>query len=152
MLTLVTYAANTGTAEPKFLPDGSSIPDNERWQILIQAPPAPEAAAHIIDGPPQQVLSIVNPGQQGGLFYFRFEELKLDNVIFEINCKVTSVTPALARDPFGFGFIDDERTIEAGLSAGKIFFHTPPQHPNSLSSIWLPTIRSTPTGSSRMWR
>jgi hypothetical protein len=123
MLTLVTYAANTGVP-----PDDPSLPLNERWRIQIQSPPAPQATAQIIAGPPQ-VLSIVNPGpgvdpdQPGGLAYFRFEEeLNLDNVIFEINCKVTSVTPAPGINPFGFGFLDKVKSLEAGLTAEKIYF------------------------------
>jgi hypothetical protein len=145
MFTLVTYAANTGAATKDFLPDGSLIPQNEHWQIQAQQPPAPEATAKIIAGPPQQVLSIVNPGpgvdpdQPGGLFYFRFEaELNLDNVIFEINCKVTSVTPAPGISPFGFGFIDNKKTLEAGLTAGKVFFVPTDEFPVATENVEFP--------------
>ena len=59
-------------------------------------------------------------------------------MIFEINCKVTSVTPAPGISPFGFGFIDNKKTLEAGLTVGKVFFVPTDEFPVATENVEFP--------------
>ena len=122
MLTLVTYAANTGAATKDFLPDGSLIPQNERWEMtdFPGQPGGADPGTTTATLTPNGTLHIEDDDPTARRIYARYDTLNsMDNAIFEINCKVISTDPAPGLtdvgNGVGFGFIDTEKSLEVKL-------------------------------------
>ncbi|HEY4848216.1 MAG TPA: hypothetical protein VIH87_10635 [Methylocella sp.] len=121
LVTYVTYAANTSV-----LPE-DMIPANQRWDIVPVPAGDPDKASASITG---DILRIVDPDPPLGPSvrqYARFDKLNsMDSAIFDINCKVISITPfggVGTHEVFGvgFGFDDDMKSLEVGLFTDTIF-------------------------------
>ncbi len=119
MLTLVTYAANTGVL-PNNPSNNPLIPANEVWS-MDDAPGQPSNTGsttafltpggilHISD--PDVFIPEVTNGNR--LVYARYDDLKsTDYAIFEINSRIISTGDSYG---VGFGFTDTKKSLEVAL-------------------------------------